>query len=88
MADGKAEVKIAKSPDEVWDLVGNFGGLADWMPGVDSCELDGDIRKLQTMGLDGSLLTWAYEVRPDERAGAIGPIYDGSAQAVKTKLEG
>ena len=128
MADGKAEVKIAKSPDEVWDLVGNFGGLADWMPGVDSCELDGDIRKLQTMGLeiheqlvehdddarriaysivkspmplehhlatisvepvgDGSLLTWAYEVRPDEMAGAIGPIYEGSAQAVKTKLEG
>ena len=116
MADGKAEVKIAKSPDEVWDLVGNFGGLADWMPGVDSCELDGDVRKLQTMGLeiheqlmehespmpldhhlatmsveadgDGSLLTWAYEVRPDEMAGAIGPIYDGSAQAVKTKFEG
>jgi len=128
MADGKAEVKIAKSPDEVWDLVGNFGGLAEWMPGIEACELDGDIRRLQTMGLeiheqlvehdddarriaysivkspmplehhlatisveadgDGSLLTWAYEVRPDEMAGAIGPIYDGSAQAVKAKLEG
>ena len=128
MADGKAEVKIAKSPDEVWDLVGNFGGLAEWMPGIEACELDGDVRKLQTMGLeiheqlvehdddarrisysivkspmplehhlatisvdadgDGSLLTWAYEVRPDELAGAIGPIYDGSAQAVKAKLEG
>jgi len=128
MADGKAEVKIAKSPDEVWDLVGNFGGLAEWMPGIEACELDGDIRRLQTMGLeiheqlvehdddarrisysivkspmplehhlatisvdadgDGSLLTWAYEVRPDELASAIGPIYDGSAQAVKAKLEG
>jgi hypothetical protein len=127
MADGKAEIKIAKSPDEVWDLVGNFGGLAEWMPGIEACELDGDVRKLQTMGLeiheqlmehdddarriaysivkspmplehhlatisveadgDGSLLTWAYEVRPDELADAIGPIYDGSAQAVKAKLE-
>ena len=98
------------------------------MPGVDSCELDGDIRVLQTMGIeiheqlmehdddlrriaysvvkspmpmehhlatisvtedgDGSLLTWAYEVRPDDLAAAFGPIYDGSAQAVKAKLEG
>ena len=33
-------------------------------------------------------MTWAYEVRPDELAGAFGPVYDQSAQAVKTKLEG
>jgi carbon monoxide dehydrogenase subunit G len=128
MADGKTEVKIAKSPDEVWDLVGDFGGLASWMPGVDSCELDGDIRVLQTMGIeiheqlmehddelhriaysvvkspmpmeyhlatitvaedgDGSVLTWAYDVRPDDLAAMFGPVYEGSAQAVKTQLEG
>ena len=128
MAAGKAEVKIAKHPDEVWDLVGEFGGLDEWMPGMESCELDGDIRKIQTMGMeiheqltehdddarrisysivkspiplefhsatitveedgDGSLVTWAYEVRPDELAGAFGPDLRQSAQAVKTKLEG
>ncbi len=128
MADGKVEVQIDRSADDVWALIGDFGGLGDWMPGIESCELDGDVRKLQTMGMEiheqqmsrddasrtisysivqspmpvehhlatlsvtpegeGSVLTWAYEVRPDEMAAAFGPVYEGSAQAVKTKLEG
>ena len=128
MADGKAEVDIARSADEVWAVVGRFEGLDEWMPGVDSCEMDGDVRKLQTMGMeiheqlkgrddaarsisysivqgpmpiehhlatitvtpegDGSRLTWSYEVRPDEMAAAFGPVYEGSAQAVKASLEG
>jgi carbon monoxide dehydrogenase subunit G len=128
MADGKVEVQIDRSADDVWALIGDFGGLGDWMPGIESCELDGDVRKLQTMGMEiheqqmsrddatrtisysivqspmpvehhlatlsvtpegeGSVLTWAYDVRPDEMAAAFGPVYEGSAQAVKTKLEG
>jgi carbon monoxide dehydrogenase subunit G len=128
MADGKVEVEIACTPDDVWTLIGDFGGLGDWMPGIDSCELDGDVRKLQTMGMEiherlvshddtsrttsytivqspmpiehhlatisvepageGALLTWTYEVKPDEMAAAFGPIYEGSAQAVKAQLEG
>ena len=128
MADGKVDVRIERSPEDVWALVGDFGGLGDWMPGIDSCELDGDVRKLQMMGMeiherlvaqndddrivsysivhspmplehhlatisvapdgDGSLLTWAYEVRPDDMAAAFGPVYEGSANAVKAQLEG
>lgn len=128
MADGKVEVEIARSPQDVWALIGDFGGLGDWMPGIDSCELDGDVRKLQTMGMEiherlvshdddsrttsytivqgpmpiehhlatisvepageGSRLTWAYEVKPDEMAAAFGPVYEGSARAVKAQLEG
>jgi carbon monoxide dehydrogenase subunit G len=52
MADGKVEATIARNPDDVWALVGDFGGLGDWMPGIESCELDGDVRKLQTMGME------------------------------------
>lgn len=52
MADGKAEVTIARSPDEVWALVGRFEGLDEWMPGVESCEMDGDVRKLTMMGME------------------------------------
>lgn len=52
MADGKAEVTIARSPDDVWALVGRFDGLDEWMPGIESCEMDGDVRKLQTMGME------------------------------------
>ncbi|MEO7430053.1 MAG: SRPBCC family protein [Acidimicrobiales bacterium] len=52
MAEGKAEITIERTPDEVWALVGRFEGLEEWMPGIDACEMDGDIRKLQTMGLE------------------------------------
>ena len=44
MADGKAEVSIDRSPYEVWKLVREFGGLDEWMPGVESCTVDGDVR--------------------------------------------
>lgn len=127
MAEGKVEVEIARSADDVWALIGDFGGIGDWMPGIDACELEGDVRKVQTMGIeiheqmtgrddaarrvsysivkspmplehhlatltvtpdgDGSRLEWAYEVRPDEMAAAFGPVYEGSAQAVKQQLE-
>lgn len=128
MADGKIEARIERSADDVWALIGNFGGLGEWMPGIDACELDGDVRKLQTMGMeiherlvsqddderthsysivegpmpiehhlatisvrpdgDGAILTWEYEVRPDEMAAAFGPVYEGSVEAVKKQLEG
>jgi uncharacterized protein YndB with AHSA1/START domain len=128
MADGKTEVHIDRTPDEVWALISDFGGLDGWMPGIDGCELDGDVRTVRTSGMvlqerlvsqddeariqsysiidgpvpvehhlatlsvepdgDGSKFTWAYEVRPDEMAGAFGPIYESSAQAVKAQLEG
>jgi len=128
MAEGKAEVSIDRTPDEVWALVGRFEGLDEWMPGIESCEMDGDVRKLATMGMEiheqlkdrdeaarsisysivqsplplehhlatitvvpegsGARLEWSYEVRPDDMAAAIGPIYEGSVKAVKQQLEG
>lgn len=52
MAEGKAEVTIDRTPDEVWAVVGRFEGLDEWMPGIDSCEMDGDVRKLQSQGME------------------------------------
>ena len=46
-----ASVRIARPADEVWALVGEFGGLETWLPGVDRCEVDGDIRRVDTMGM-------------------------------------
>jgi len=51
MADGKVEVHIDRPPEDVWALIADFGGLDTWMPGIESCELDGDVRTLQTMGM-------------------------------------
>ena len=51
MAEGKAEITIDRSPDEVWKLVREFGGLETWMPGVESCVVDGDTRTIGLMGM-------------------------------------
>jgi carbon monoxide dehydrogenase subunit G len=51
---GKAEVDIDinAAPDKVWAVVGDFGGLNNWLPGVESCRLEGDDRKLEMMGMN------------------------------------
>jgi carbon monoxide dehydrogenase subunit G len=52
MAEGKAEVSIDRSPDDVWKLVREFGGLETWMPGVETCVVDGDVRTIGLMGIE------------------------------------
>jgi carbon monoxide dehydrogenase subunit G len=52
MASGTSEVSIATNPDNVWKLIRDFGGVADYMPGIDSCTVDGDVRTLQMMGIE------------------------------------
>jgi len=52
MAHGQSEVSVERSPDDIWKLIREFGALADYMPGVESCSLDGDVRTLQMMGIE------------------------------------
>jgi carbon monoxide dehydrogenase subunit G len=52
MASSKAEASIDRAPNDVWNIVRNFGGLADYMPGVESCTVDGDVRTVGTMGIE------------------------------------
>lgn len=47
MGQARAEIDIDRPADEVWAVVGDFGGIAAWMPGLDSCHLDGDDRVLK-----------------------------------------
>jgi carbon monoxide dehydrogenase subunit G len=51
MAQGKAEVSINRSPDEVWKVIREFGTLDEWMPGVEKCTLNGDVRTIEMMGI-------------------------------------
>ncbi len=65
MGAGRAEIDVAKAPDEVWGVVGDFGGVGSWMPGIESCVVDGDDRILKMMGLE---ITERLQSRdPDER---------------------
>jgi carbon monoxide dehydrogenase subunit G len=67
VATGTTEVDIARSADEVWAIVGDFGGLAGWMPGIESCTVDGDVRTIAMSGMEiGERL-----VRRDEAGRAL-----------------
>jgi hypothetical protein len=50
MGEARAEITINRPADEVWAKIGNFGELT-WMPGVETCVLDGDDRVLGMMGM-------------------------------------
>ncbi len=52
MAKAQAEITIPREPDDVWEVVSDFGGLGDWMPGVESCRLEGDDRVIALMGME------------------------------------
>jgi carbon monoxide dehydrogenase subunit G len=51
MGTGNASVSIDRPADDVWALVGDFGGIGEWMPGIDACRLQGEDRVLDTMGM-------------------------------------
>jgi carbon monoxide dehydrogenase subunit G len=51
MGEARAETTIQKPADEVWAVVGNFGDLG-WMPGVESCRVEGDDRILAMFGME------------------------------------
>ena len=52
MGKAQAAIDIDRPPDEVWAVVGDFGGIAGWMPGIESCHTDGDDRFIKTMGIE------------------------------------
>lgn len=41
-------VRIARSADDVWALVGDATRLHEWFPGIVACEVDGDRRTITT----------------------------------------
>ena len=52
MGKARAEIDIDSPADAVWAVAGDFGGIAAWMPGVESCVVDGDDRVLSMMGME------------------------------------
>jgi mxaD protein len=52
MTAGAVDVTVRAAPDEVWAKVGDFGGVADFFPGVESCRLEGDDRVIGLFGME------------------------------------
>ena len=73
MGEARAEITINRSADDVWATVGNFGELS-WMPGVETCELDGDNR---VIGMFGMRIVEHQYSRDDEHRTLTYGIVDG-----------
>jgi len=51
MGSGQAAIDIDASADRVWAVAGDFGGIGSWMPGIESCRVEGEDRILEMMGM-------------------------------------
>jgi carbon monoxide dehydrogenase subunit G len=95
MGEARAEATIDRPADEVWAKVGDFDDLS-WMPGIDSCELDGDDRVLGMFGMrvverqlrrDDAARTLTYgivegDVKPEVHEATITVTPDGAGSHV------
>lgn len=56
MASTTAYIDVPHSPDHVWQLIGGFGSLPDWLPYIPHSELSegGRVRSLKNEGVTSS----------------------------------
>jgi carbon monoxide dehydrogenase subunit G len=52
MAEGAVDVSIGAAPDAVWAKVGDFGGIGELFPALESFRLEGDDRVLGMFGME------------------------------------
>jgi carbon monoxide dehydrogenase subunit G len=52
MAEGVVDVTVGAPPDEVWAKLGDFGGIGEYFPGIESCRLEGDDRVIGLFGME------------------------------------
>jgi carbon monoxide dehydrogenase subunit G len=125
MAEGSVDVTVGAPPDEVWTKVGDFGGLQEYFPGIDTFRLEGEDRIIGMFGMEirerlvarddaarsitysviggvpvdshratitvepdgeGSKITWAYAVTPDEMAPIFGDTYKGALASLQNSF--
>ncbi|MGA2037154.1 MAG: SRPBCC family protein [Acidimicrobiales bacterium] len=88
MGFARAEIEIGKPPDDVWAVAGDFGGIAEWMPGVESCIVDGDDRIVKMLDMQ---ITERLQSRDEEARvlvyGIVGGIPVGNHRVTITVSE-
>jgi mxaD protein len=70
----RAEIDIAKPSDAVWAVVSDFGGLANWVPVIDSCLLHGADRVVVT---ERGAVTERLESSDEDRRVLVYRIVEG-----------
>ena len=74
MGQGHAEIELEAAPEAAWAVVGDFGGIGTWFPGIESCVVDGGDRILSLMGME---VTERLERRDDEERVLVYRIVGG-----------
>jgi hypothetical protein len=74
MGEARAETRIERPADEVWAVIGDYGNLS-WMPGVDSCVLDGENNRV--LGMFGMRIVERQLARDDAGRTLTYGIVDG-----------
>jgi carbon monoxide dehydrogenase subunit G len=74
MGKARAEIDIDRPADDVWAVVGDFGSIGGWMPGIESCHLDGDDRVIKMGGME---IIERLERRDDEAREIVYGIVGG-----------
>ena len=75
MGSGTAVIDIDASADQVWKVAGDFGGIGAWMPGIESCRVEGDDRIIAMMGMT---ITERLVARDDTGRSLTYTIADGA----------
>jgi carbon monoxide dehydrogenase subunit G len=52
MTQGSVDVTVDASPDAVWAKLGDFGGVGDFFPGIESFRLEGEDRIIGMFGME------------------------------------
>ena len=73
MASAQAR-STSRVADEVWAVIGDFGGIASWMPGIESCRLEGETGFWAMTGMEVTEHWWQRRRRPIPRPTPSRPV--------------
>ncbi|OAB34819.1 hypothetical protein PMSD_13715 [Paenibacillus macquariensis subsp. defensor] len=66
MIQTTTSIEIPASPDQIWDLIGGFNSLPDWLPYIPSSELSQGGRVRRLANPDGNVIIERLEVFNDK----------------------
>ncbi|MBW2273534.1 MAG: SRPBCC family protein [Deltaproteobacteria bacterium] len=72
------EEEIAASADAAWKSIGDFAGIGGWMPGIDSCDTEGEgIGAVRTVNMGALKIVEKLEAHDDDARSISYSITEG-----------
>ncbi len=78
MAEIEVVEEIGAPADAAWEKLGDFAGIGDWMPGVESCEVEGEgVGAVRAIGFGGASVKERLESRDEAERTLCYSIVEG-----------